>query len=594
MTPPLDVAPGGVPPSAAASPTPAGPRAAYPEPTRSAYPEPTPTAYPGPAPAAYRGPAPEVLGHPQLRLAAGVEIVAPLRDGGPWIIQDGPERYFRITADVAAVATALDGRRGVAQVAAHLGPRWSPESVETVVTRLQGFGLLGDRPPREPTGTSGRWRYVPPLTVQFRVLDPAAALAPLAPLIRVVMSRPGLVAQTLLTLAGLAALGLRPTEVWLAATTPLPLTSYGVVALAFVLATAIHEFGHGAVLTGHGGHPHRMGVMLFYLAPAFFCDVSDGWRLPHRWQRVQIAMSGISTQALVGSVAALASCLSAAAPVRSELILFASGAFLGGLLNLIPFVKFDGYLALMSHVDVPRLREKAMADARQFLGWVLIGTRRTPALPQFRWTVAYGIGCLLFPFVLVTQGVSLWATALSQIGILGLVGMLVGIGGGILVVARGWRAIVVDGLRHGASRVRIAVASTLLVGAAIAGLVGIQVPRVVQGGYFTDAAGLHFILPAAVPEGSMTAGDPVDLFRSGIFGRQQIGTTALADPTPAGRVGPISAVAPVTTTLTTTYARTVPLAPVDTTAAPAGIATWTGPRVPLWVFIRDTYLLPLR
>ena len=118
MTPPLDVAPGGVPPSAAASPTPAGPRAAY----------------PGPAPAAYRGPAPDVLGHSQLRLAAGVEIVAPLRDGGPWITQDGPERYFRITADVAAVATALDGRRGVAQVAAHLGPRWSPESVETVVT----------------------------------------------------------------------------------------------------------------------------------------------------------------------------------------------------------------------------------------------------------------------------------------------------------------------------------------------------------------------------------------------------------------------------------------------------------------------------
>ena len=50
-------------------------------------------------------------------------------------------------------------------------------------------------------------------------------------------------------------------------------------------------------------------------------------------------------------------CLPAAAPVRSELILFASGAFLGGLLNLIPFVKFDGYLALMSHVDVPRLRD---------------------------------------------------------------------------------------------------------------------------------------------------------------------------------------------------------------------------------------------
>lgn len=28
--------------------------------------------------------------------------------------------------------------------------------------------------------------------------------------------------------------------------------------------------------------PSRMGVMLFYLLPAFFCDVSDGWRLPDK------------------------------------------------------------------------------------------------------------------------------------------------------------------------------------------------------------------------------------------------------------------------------------------------------------------------
>ncbi len=532
--------------------------------------------------------------HDPVRLAPGVELISPGPDGGSWIIQDGPARYFRVTPDFAAVAQALDGRVGIAELAERLGPQWSAADVQQVVDRLAAFDLLGDRDPTVVEPQPGRWRYVPPLTIQFRVLDPAKVLAPFSPLVARIMSRRGLMAQACLALAGLASLALRPNEVWLAATTPLPLISYGSVALAFVLATALHEFGHGAVLTWHGGRPHRMGVMLFYLAPAFFCDVSEGWRLPHRWQRVQIAMAGISTQALVGNIAALGALLPAAEPIRNELILFAAGAYLGGLLNLIPFVKFDGYLALMSHVDVPRLREKAMTDARAFLGWLLIGTRRSPILPQFRWAVGYGIGCLLFPFILVTQAVSLWSTALSQIGVLGLIGMVVGIGGGVLVVTRGWIAIIRDGLQHGASRLRIILASALLLAGATAALGLIQVPRVVQGGYFTDSDGVHFILPAAIPEGAMTPGDPVDLFRSGIFGRQQITTARLGDPTPVPRIGPISAVAPVSTSLTTTYEHTVTLQSIDTTAAPAGIATWTGPQVPLWVFIRDTYILPLR
>lgn len=528
------------------------------------------------------------------RLSPGVEVLEPQGPDAPWILKDGPERYFRVSRDLATVARSLDGQTPVDDLAERLGAPWTPATVWQAWERLVACELVGDREPRGPQGASAPFKYVPPLTFQFNVLDPSKALAPFARVIGVVMGRRGFAVQVLIALAGIAALAFRPAEVWTAATTPLSLGSYGVVALGFILATAIHEFGHGAVLAHHGGRPTRMGVMLFYLAPAFFCDVSDGWRLPHRWQRVQIACSGITTQAVVGALAAFGSMVPAFAPIRNELILFAAGAYLGGILNLVPFVKFDGYLALMSHVDVPNLRDKAMHDAREFGAWLLFGARRDPALPQFRWAVAYGFGCIVFPFIIVAQAVNLWATALAQIGILGLLGMIVGLLGGAAVVVRGWRRMLTMAAVQGASRIRMAGITLLATAGVVAAATLITVPRTVQGGYFTDDAGVvRFILPGVKSEASLNVGDRVQLFRSGVLGRQPIGEAVVADATTTSRVGPISAVAPVVTALTTTYPATVALRSDTPIEAANGIAVWQGPTVPLWRFVLDSYIKPL-
>lgn len=528
------------------------------------------------------------------QLSPGVEVLEPQGPEAPWILKDGPDRYFRVSRHLAAVAQALDGATPVDDLADRLGAPWTSETVWQAWERLVACDLVGDRAPRGPEGGASRFKYVPPLTFQLNVLDPSKALAPFGRVLAVVMGRRGFTVQIFLALAGIAALAFRPAEVWAAATTPLGIRSYAVVALGFILATAIHEFGHGAVLASHGGRPTRMGVMLFYLAPAFFCDVSDGWRLPHRWQRVQIACSGITTQAVVGALAAFASMVPAFEPVRNELILFAAGAYVGGILNLIPFVKFDGYLALMSHVDVPGLRDKAMTDARQFGAWLLFGAERVPQLPQLRWAAAYGIGCIVFPFVIVAQAINLWAAALAQVGILGLLGMVVGILGGAAVLVRGWRRMLTMAADQGASRVRMVAVSFLAAAGVVAASMLITIPRTVQGGYFTDGAGVvHFILPGAKGEDALAAGDSVQLFRSGVLGRQPIEQAVIADATLTSRVGPISAVAPVVTSLTTTYPATVVLTTAAAPEVSSGIAVWSGPTVPLWRFAVESYLKPL-
>ena len=148
-------------------------------------------------------------------------------------------------------------------------------------------------------------------------------------------------------------------------------------------------------------------------------------------------------------------------------------------------------------------------------------------------------------------------------------------------------------LETGAPRLRILLVTVAAGAAGLAGAVLIQVPRTVQGGYFTGADGaVRFIMPSAAHD-ELAGGDPIELYRSGVLGRQLVAQARIADPTSTSQVGPISAVAPVVTTLTTRYPDTVRLA-VDTPPAAAnGIAIWRGPQIPLWRFALDSYIKPL-
>ncbi|MCR2185631.1 hypothetical protein NSX52_24025, partial [Salmonella enterica] len=81
-------------------------------------------------------------------------------------------------------------------------------------------------------------------------------------------------------------------------TTPMPLTGLLILIAVLSLATLLHEAAHGLTLARFGGSPRRAGFMLFYLTPAFFVDVTDGWRLPKRSQRVAIALAGPAVHAV--------------------------------------------------------------------------------------------------------------------------------------------------------------------------------------------------------------------------------------------------------------------------------------------------------
>ncbi|MFT3878443.1 MAG: hypothetical protein QM703_02145 [Gemmatales bacterium] len=58
--------------------------------------------------------------------------------------------------------------------------------------------------------------------------------------------------------------------------------------VALGLVKIIHEFGHGLSCKTFGGEVHEMGLLFLVFSPCMYCNVSDAWTLPSKWQRIVI------------------------------------------------------------------------------------------------------------------------------------------------------------------------------------------------------------------------------------------------------------------------------------------------------------------
>ncbi|MEY9997766.1 putative peptide zinc metalloprotease protein [Streptomyces sp. V4I8] len=503
------------------------------------------------------------------RLAADVSVHEPAKGKAPWVIQRGRQAYFRVQPDLARLALALNGTRDHAQLVEILGPPWTTEAVGTAVGKLAAGQLLDNGEQARRGGRHRRDRrdqrikFVPPLTVQFTVLRPERVLRRVSPFVGFLMSRAGTYALGVLALCGLLALAGQAQRVSTALGQAQPLSTYAAVVGGVLLTTAIHEFGHGAVLSHQGGRPGRMGVMLFYLSPAAFCDVSDGWRLPHKQQRVAVALAGIATQVVIAGGAAVVSLLTEG-PIRDGLIVYAIATYVLGLLNLIPFIKLDGYLALMSHLDIPNLRDHALHDARRYTAQLMFGgrTRRRydRKLPKLRWAVPFGLACMIFPLYIVAMVMQMWADRLQQLGAFGAAFVLCGIGYLVYRLGRGLAGAIHEARRRGARIQRIGAVVALALAVAAAALTLIKVPCTITGGYLArDDGHLELLLSPSADRSLIRKNSTVRLYRAGIATRALTGQAVIASLRPTDTTAPLSAFVPVRTDALSSSAVSYPL-----------------------------------
>jgi putative peptide zinc metalloprotease protein len=326
-------------------------------------------------------------------LAPGAEL-ARNTESGAYVIYLPNRRVFELGSDLGQLCQHLfraETPLAEDQIISSLGvDSWDSAGVHQALAILQAEGMAviagSSDEPAGPVEPRTRFRQRPPAIFTFTLMNPDRLCQTLRPLATILTGRTG----CLLSALGVA---LQTTIIFASGASIISANEavgYGTVLALCLTAAIVHEFAHGIVLAGAGGHPRRLGFMLLFLIPAFFCDVSESWKLGRR-ARLATALAGIAAQCQFGALFAPLALGdgSVAASVRLFWIINLSTA----AFNLLPFLPLDGYLALSTLLDKHNLRARALEACRDIVRPRAHLTNPHPS----PWLIAFGTACLATP-----------------------------------------------------------------------------------------------------------------------------------------------------------------------------------------------------
>lgn len=514
------------------------------------------------------------------QLADDVSVDAPLSEGAPWVIAVSEVPRARVGSDFARLAACFDGRRSLHEAADAAGVAVGPAQALEVVDALAAADLLrtgspgaarGARPRGRTCGARAaghRLQYRAPLTVQWTIFDPSGLAALLARAIRLRPVRVVLYAAVafLLVLAAVAVAVELESIVGVLAS-PLSIDLVPALILAIVLTGCAHELGHAVMLAARGGRPTRMGIMLFYFMPAFFCDVTDGWRIGGRRGRAAVALAGPATHLVLASASLTLLLIAGDTSLRALLALYGFACLVAVVANLLPFIKLDGYLALVAITDTPYLRRVATTAARRGLARLLFGVdvRLDADAPRDPFPlVVFGALCTLFPLLLFLWAAIRLQPMFLELGPWSAASYLALVATFLIATARRIVrfATACLRLRPRARRAGVALGIALIAAALIA---LIPVPTTVHAGYVVRAGQVLLVSSNPSTLESLTPAASVRLRTNGVVLRLAVGTAVVPDDPsrPTEVSAPLSASAPISAPGAVVTAWGIPLTTVE-------------------------------
>ena len=325
-----------------------------------------------------------------------------------WHVKDPVTlRYFQLKPEEHAVLKMLDGTVSLQQIRQRFEEQFAPQrlsvaQLQSFLVMLHGNGLIQSDAPGQADvllerGLSEKRRklfagFSNLLAIRFRGFDPTRLLDFLEPRCRVLFTPSCVTLCVGLMLAALCLAGLQFET--LASRLPRFQEFFALENLVWLVVIlgatkVLHELGHAVACRHFGGECHEMGLMLLVFTPCLYCNVSDAWMLPGRWQRIAISLAGMYVELLLASACLFlwwfsvpgffnALCLNIVVVCSVTTILF----------NGNPLLRYDGYYILSDFVEIPNLRQQATALVRNKLGHLFFeaGTVNTRLLPQTRRT----------------------------------------------------------------------------------------------------------------------------------------------------------------------------------------------------------------
>ena len=448
-----------------------------------------------------------------------------------YIVKDPQTRkYFRFGPTEVRVMQSLDGVHTTEEAAAGLveeGLRVSAGALDRFAVKLKAMGLLertlGERSvlmmerlraQRRQRLSNGPFQG-DILRLRWSVGDPDHLMDRTIPYLRFFFSRPFLIGSVFLFAIYLLVLAVKWPDFTRAMTDlyqfNYPASTLFVFWCTGMIIIVFHELGHGYTCKYFGGQVHEIGAMLIYFEPAFYCNVNDSWTFPDLKARLWVTAAGSWIQLVLASIGAIVWWAAAPGTLISEVALAA--VLIGGvttvLMNANPLIPLDGYFALSDYLEVPNLRQRALA----YVTWLVKAKLFRLDLPtpaaderEQRIFLVYGLLAVWYisTILLFVAGVVFgWLD--RALGAAGVALFALGMWLMLRDSLRAWAGTAMEAWRG--ARVRLAgrgMRNRVLLGAALVIVVGALVPRsITVTGPFAVVPALS--IPLTAPDSGIVA-----------------------------------------------------------------------------------------
>ena len=170
---------------------------------------------------------------------------------------------------------------------------------------------------------------------------------------------------------------------------------------AIVVAKCIHEFGHAYCCKYYGLHVPVMGMAFMAFWPFLYTDTGETWKLTSRRKRLNIVASGMVAECMLAVFCTfLWTILPHGALRDSAFFLATTSWFMTFMVNVSPFMRWDGYYLLSDLTGIKNLQPRSIELAKWWLRELIFVFDDPPpeemSSSRQYFMIAYAIGVWLY------------------------------------------------------------------------------------------------------------------------------------------------------------------------------------------------------
>ena len=132
--------------------------------------------------------------------------------------------------------------------------------------------------------------------------------------------------------------------------------------LTLLLVKSVHELGHGFSAKRRGCRVSSMGIAFMMMFPVLYTDTTDAWKLGHRSERLRIVTAGVRAELYLAMIATFLWSILPSGVLSSVAFFIATTSWVTSVLvNISPFMRFDGYYAFSDLIGIENLQQRSFA-----------------------------------------------------------------------------------------------------------------------------------------------------------------------------------------------------------------------------------------